>query len=122
LKGLPKVNRAVISIDEKKSNEYKLFVEGEGLKEVMGTNGLTTFSYYFLFFKFFKFSILGINGSLTTSNNTVEVFECIGIEAARSTIINEIVYTMTTHGMSIDIRHVMLLADLMTYKVIFFFF
>ena len=30
---------------------------------------------------------------------------------------NEIVYTMTNHGMSIDIRHVMLLADLMTFKV-----
>ncbi len=59
----------------------------------------------------------GVNGSQTTSNNTVEVFECIGIEAARSTIINEIDYTMSTHGMSIDIRHVMLLADLMTYKV-----
>ena len=97
LKGLPKVNRAVISMNEKKSNEYQLFVEGEGLKEVMGTNG--------------------VNGAQTTSNNTIEVFECIGIEAARSTIINEIVYTMTTHGMSIDIRHVMLLADLMTYKI-----
>jgi len=96
IKGLAKVNRAVISIDEKKSTVYKLFVEGQGLKEVMGTNG--------------------VNGSQTTSNNTVEVFECIGIEAARSTIINEIDYTMSTHGMSIDIRHVMLLADLMTYK------
>jgi hypothetical protein len=29
----------VISMDEKKGNEYKLFVEGEGLKEVMGTKG-----------------------------------------------------------------------------------
>lgn len=96
IKGLPRVNRAVISIDEKKSNEYKLFVEGEGLREVMGTNG--------------------IDGLQTTCNNTIEVFECVGIEAARTTIINEIVYTMTTHGMSIDIRHVMLLADLMTYK------
>jgi len=28
----------------------------------------------------------------------------------------EIDFTMSTHGMSIDIRHVMLLADLMTYK------
>ena len=35
----------------------------------------------------------------------------------RSTIINEIVYTMVNHGMSIDIRHMMLLADLMTFKV-----
>jgi len=26
-------------MDEKKGNEYKLFVEGEGLKEVMGTKG-----------------------------------------------------------------------------------
>ena len=95
-KGLPKVNRAVISIDEKKSTEYKLFVEGEGLKDVMATNG--------------------IDGTRTTSNNTIEVFETVGVEAARATIINEIVYTMTSHGMSIDIRHVMLLADLMTYK------
>ena len=35
----------------------------------------------------------------------------------RLTIINEIVYTMTNHGMSIDARHVMLLADLMSFKV-----
>lgn len=41
----------------------------------------------------------------------------MGIEAARSTIINEIQYTMVNHGMSIDRRHVMLLADLMSYKV-----
>ena len=35
----------------------------------------------------------------------------------RQTIINEIAYTMVNHGMSIDTRHVMLLADLMTFKV-----
>ena len=29
---------------------------------------------------------------------------------------NEVVYTMVNHGMNIDIRHVMLLADLMTFK------
>ena len=34
---------------------------------------------------------------------------------------NEITYTMKSHGMSIDSRHVMLLADLMTYKVPSFF-
>ena len=31
---------------------------------------------------------------------------------------NEIVNVMTNHGMSIDIRHVMLLADLMSFKVV----
>lgn len=35
----------------------------------------------------------------------------------RQTIINEIVYTMVNHGMNIDARHIMLLADLMTFKV-----
>ena len=47
----------------------------------------------------------------------LQVEKTLGIEAARSTIINEIQYTMVNHGMSIDRRHVMLLADLMSYKV-----
>lgn len=33
------------------------------------------------------------------------------------TIVKEIQYTMAKHGMSIDARHVMLLADLMSYRV-----
>ncbi|XP_054870408.1 DNA-directed RNA polymerase III subunit RPC1-like isoform X1 [Amphiprion ocellaris] len=45
-----------------------------------------------------------------------QVERTLGIETARSTIINEIQYTMVNHGMSIDRRHVMLLADLMSYK------
>jgi hypothetical protein len=47
-------------------------------------------------------------------------FEISGnFHISRVTIINEIVYTMTNHGMSIDARHVMLLADLMSFKVCF---
>ncbi|XP_052588307.1 DNA-directed RNA polymerase III subunit RPC1-like [Peromyscus californicus insignis] len=46
-----------------------------------------------------------------------KVEKTLGIEAAWTTIINEIQYTMVNHGMSIDRRHVMLLSDLMTYKV-----
>jgi DNA-directed RNA polymerase III subunit RPC1 len=64
----------------------------------------------------------GVKGSHVTSNNTIEVEKTLGIEAARTTIMNEINYTMGSHGMSIDIRHVMLLADLMTYKVLNSFF
>jgi len=47
----------------------------------------------------------------------MEVAQVLGIEAARRTIINEIQHTMSAHGMSIDPRHVMLLGDVMTYKV-----
>lgn len=59
----------------------------------------------------------GIVGENTTSNHVIEVAQVLGIEAARQTIINEIQYTMKSHGMSIDPRHVMLLGDVMTYKV-----
>ena len=45
----------------------------------------------------------------------LQVAKTLGIEAARSVIISEIVYTMGSHGMEIDIRHVNLLSDIMTY-------
>ncbi|GFZ13208.1 nuclear RNA polymerase C1 [Actinidia rufa] len=60
--------------------------------------------------------IVGIDGRKTTSNHIIEVQEVVGIEAARRSIINEIQYTMASHGMTIDLRHMMLLADLMTFK------
>ena len=47
----------------------------------------------------------------------MEVADVLGIEAARQTIINEIQTTMKSHDMVIDNRHVMLLGDVMTYKV-----
>uniref|UniRef100_A0A2R9AK61 DNA-directed RNA polymerase n=1 Tax=Pan paniscus TaxID=9597 RepID=A0A2R9AK61_PANPA len=97
VQGIPEVSRAVIHIDEQSGKEkYKLLVEGDNLRAVMATHG--------------------VKGTRTTSNNTYEVEKTLGIEAARTTIINEIQYTMVNHGMSIDRRHVMLLSDLMTYK------
>lgn len=47
----------------------------------------------------------------------MEVEQVLGIEAARQTIIGEIQYTMQSHGMNVDPRHIMLLGDVMTYKV-----
>lgn len=97
VQGIVNVSRAVIHIDEKEDQKkYKLLVEGVDLAGVIGTPG--------------------IYGEKTTSNNTMEVVKCLGIEAARQTIINEVQYTMVNHGMNIDRRHLMLLADLMTYK------
>merc|ERR1719295_2563394 len=96
IKGLPSVNRAVIHIDDSKAGEtkYKLFVEGDNLREVLATPG--------------------VNANKTTSNNTLEVAHTLGIEAARATIMTEIQVVMESHGMSIDRRHITLLADLMT--------
>ncbi|KAI8915420.1 hypothetical protein DFJ77DRAFT_368436 [Powellomyces hirtus] len=95
VKGLPTVARAVIN-DVEAEKRLNLLVEGYGLKEVMGTEG--------------------IDGARTTCNHTLECMKTLGIEAARHTIIEEIMYTMKSHGMTIDQRHVMLLADLMSFK------
>ncbi|KAI0751657.1 beta and beta-prime subunits of DNA dependent RNA-polymerase [Daedaleopsis nitida] len=101
VKGVPTIRRAIINIKE--DNDYKgkkgdkeLLVEGYGLQKVMTTQGIV--------------------GEYTTCNHVIEVAQVLGIEAARKTIINEINYTMGSHGMSIDPRHVMLLGDVMSYK------
>ena len=61
-------------------------------------------------------SLLQCNIHTYTCN--YKLFHCyVYLFLYRQTIINEIVYTMVNHGMNIDSRHVMLLADLMTFKV-----
>ena len=59
----------------------------------------------------------GVDGLQTETNHVMETWACLGIEAARAKIIQQIDHTMASHGMAIDARHMMLLADCMTYKV-----
>ncbi|KAE9620519.1 hypothetical protein Lal_00018992 [Lupinus albus] len=97
VKGIKTAERVVISKEEDKetkADKFNLLVEGTGLREVMG--------------------IEGVDGRKTVSNHIDEVEKVLGIEATRNRIIHEIQYTMGSHGMSIDIRHMMLLADIMT--------
>lgn len=64
VKGLSTVNRAVIAREDRGDKTYyNLCVEGDNLREVMGT--------------------YGVNGNKTVSNNIIEVFKTLGIEAAR---------------------------------------
>lgn len=65
----------------------------------------------------FPIIVPGVVGEHTSSNHVIEVAQVLGIEAARRTIVNEIQYTMKSHDMIIDPRHVMLLGDVMSYKV-----
>lgn len=103
--GVPMIQRAIINIKESddirgKKGDKELLVEGYGLQKCMITEGVV--------------------GESTTSNHVMEVAQVLGIEAARTTIINEIQTTMKSHDMIIDPRHVMLLGDVMAYKVQFF--
>ena len=59
----------------------------------------------------------GVDGRHTTSNHVIKAEQTLGIDAARKCIIDEIQCTMASLGMSIDLCHTTLLADVMTYKV-----
>ncbi len=101
--------------------DTKLLVEGLGLREVMNIDGNEEL-FFFLPVRITNYSqfdliYLGVEGTKTKSNHTLEMHKTLGIEAARNNIIDEIIYTMVSHGMTIDRRHVMLMADLMTFKV-----
>lgn len=50
----------------------------------------------------------------TTTNDVHQVFEILGIEAARNTILKESRETLEEQGLEVDVRHLMLLADVMT--------
>lgn len=94
VQGTPNVNRAVIN--DKGDGTFNLLVEGYNLRGVMTT--------------------LGVKGTETTSNHIIEMEKVLGIEAARRTIMTEIHTTMDGHGLTVDPRHVALLADIMTYR------
>ena len=49
------------------------------------------------------------------SNDIHQVFEILGIEAARNVILHESKETLDEQGLDIDTRHLMLLADTMTF-------
>ncbi|KIH55999.1 hypothetical protein ANCDUO_13830 [Ancylostoma duodenale] len=98
VKGLPNVKRCIISANEQRGDEYSIIAEGTDFRGVL--------------------SEIGIDGRFTNFNNPVIVSEVLGIEAARSCIIKEIMTTMEAHGITLDRRHVMLLADAMTYRYI----
>ena len=61
-------------------------------------------------------AIEGIDTSRITTNNVYEVWQTLGIEAARNALIKEITNTLEEQGLEVDMRHIMLVADLMTSK------
>jgi DNA-directed RNA polymerase III subunit RPC1 len=85
-----------VHADEARGNTYQLLVEGGQLLDVLAT--------------------AGVDGKRTTCNNALHVAAVLGVEAARRSIIDEILSTMAGHGIQLDSRHVQLLADLMTYR------
>nr|WP_321420574.1 DNA-directed RNA polymerase subunit A'' [uncultured Methanomethylovorans sp.] len=90
LKGIEGIKRVVIRKD---GNEYMLYTEGSQLKKVL--------------------EVEGVDISRTYTNNIGEIYEVFGIEAARNAIIKEATSTLGEQGLTVDIRHIMLVSDIM---------
>ncbi|MDV0444603.1 DNA-directed RNA polymerase subunit beta' [Methanimicrococcus sp. At1] len=93
LKGIEDIKRVVLRKGSD-MDEYVLYTEGSALKDII--------------------PIPGVDMSRTTTNNVSEIFSVFGIEAARNAIITEATNTLREQGLNVDIRHIMLVADLMT--------
>jgi len=56
-----------------------------------------------------------IDVSRTKTNDIHQVYDVLGVEAARNIILQEAKQTLDEQGLEVDVRHLMLLADMMTF-------
>jgi DNA-directed RNA polymerase subunit A" len=95
-KGIDEISRVVIRKEElEDGEEFVLYTEGSSFGDVL--------------------DIEGVDASRTTCNNIHEINRNLGIEAAREAIIEETMNTLEEQGLDdVNIRHLMLVADIMT--------
>lgn len=93
IKGIRGISQVVVT---KEGGEWIITTLGSNLKKV--------------------YEIEGVDYTRTVSNNMFEVLDVLGVEAARNVIIKQAKYTMEEQGLGVDVRYIMLLADLMTVK------
>ena len=90
VQGIDDINRVVV---RKETGEYILYTEGSNLKDV--------------------FDIAGVDTTRTRTNNISEIAQVLGVEAARNAIIHEAQSTLNEQGILVDVRHIMIVADMM---------
>lgn len=93
VKGVPDIERVTIV---KQDDEWVIQTAGSNLAKVVAVDG--------------------IDLTRITTNNVYEIWQTLGIEAARTALIKEITNTLEEQGLEVDTRHIMLVADLMTSK------
>jgi len=91
LHGVKGISRVVVKME---GNEYVVYTEGSNFSEIL--------------------TMPEVDQTRTVTNNIHEIEDVLGVEAARNAIINEAVKTLEEQGLDVDIRHIMLVADMMT--------
>ena len=93
LKGIPNIERANVQRNDQ-TDEFYISTIGSNLARVS--------------------EVEGINRSMTYTNNIIEIYEYLGIEAARQSIMNELQATLDAARLDVDVRHLLMVADVMT--------
>lgn len=78
----------------KKGEEYIIVTSGSNLKDI--------------------FKLEFVNPDKTITNDIFEIEHILGIEAARNAIIYEVEKVIEEQGLNVDLRHIMLISDIMT--------
>ncbi len=93
LKGIPGITRVTVV---KEGEDWFIQTAGSNLGKVV--------------------QVQGVDPTRVYTNNVHEVAQVLGIEAARATLVRELMSTLDEQGLEVDIRHIFLVADLMTSK------
>jgi len=91
IKGIENIKRAII---KRRGDRYVIYTEGSNMERVL--------------------DLPFVDPAQTTTNSIQEIYDVLGVEAARNAIISEALSTLSEQGLVVDIRHIMLVADMMT--------
>jgi len=91
VKGVPDIKRVLVTEEH---GEWIIRTDGSNLSNILEIDGVDT--------------------SRTTTNNVHEIATTLGIEAARNALANEAKSVLEDQGLDVDIRHVLLVSDMMT--------
>ncbi len=93
INGIPGAGRAMIQQDPK-TEEFYIISADSNLDGIM--------------------EVEGVDKSRIYTNDILKMYQVFGVEAGRNTIVNELHKTLREQGISVDFRHLVLLADAMT--------
>ncbi|UCE57299.1 MAG: DNA-directed RNA polymerase subunit A'', partial [Candidatus Bathyarchaeota archaeon] len=91
LKGGPGIRRVLVTEED---GEWVIRTDGSNMPKIL--------------------DVYGVDPSRTATNHVHEIAKTLGIEAARNSIIREAMGVLEEQGLDVDIRHVMLVSDIMT--------
>ena len=92
IRGIKDITRAVVLKD--KNGEYFIRAGGSNITDVLESPNVDTYRCY--------------------TNDIMQIYEKLGVEAARNAIVKELSNVMSSQKISVDIRHLRLIADAMT--------